>query len=333
MGKKKIIFFVIIIMVIGLGIYSHLFNEVKVIIDDEKVAFNTMASSAEELLIGNNINIGEGDYINVGLKDKLTDGMEIVIRRAVPVTVYNGNKKIETNSNHKDVKSLLEDLNIVIDDNDKVTPLLQDKIKKGLEIKVTKVDEIVENYKEEIPYRTLTKSNDSLALGDSKEIQKGKNGIKTIQVKKIYENGDLKEEVLVKENIKETPTNRIIEKGSKNYFVASRGGVTYRSYIDMTASAYDLSYQSTGKRPGDKYYGITASGTKVRPGVVAVDPKIIPLGTKIYIKSLDGTKDYGYAIAEDTGGAIKGKRIDLFMKNRKKALDFGLRRVRVYILE
>ena len=100
----------------------------------------------------------------------------------------------------------------------------------------------------------------------------------------------------------------------------------------MTATAYDLSFESTGKLPGDKYYGITASGTKVRPGVVAVDPNVIPLGTKLYIQSLDGSKDYGFAIAEDTGGAIKGNRIDLFFENSQDVYRFGRRKVKVYIL-
>lgn len=101
----------------------------------------------------------------------------------------------------------------------------------------------------------------------------------------------------------------------------------------MKASAYDLSFASCGKNPGDKYYGITATGTKARPGVVAVDPKVIPLGSKLYIESMDGTGSYGMASAEDKGGAIKGNRIDLFYQNRSDALQFGRRDVKVYILD
>ncbi|HCO18721.1 MAG TPA: hypothetical protein DIT39_03815, partial [Tissierellales bacterium] len=97
--------------------------------------------------------------------------------------------------------------------------------------------------------------------------------------------------------------------------------------------AYDLSYTSTGKRPGDRYYGITATGTRARPGTVAVDPRVIPLGTKLYIQSLDGTKDYGFAIAEDVGGAIKGEKIDLFFNSATDVRYFGRRDVKVYILD
>ena len=101
----------------------------------------------------------------------------------------------------------------------------------------------------------------------------------------------------------------------------------------MQASAYSAEYASTGKKPGDKYYGITASGTKARPGVVAVDPRVIPLGTELYIQSLDGTNDYGFAVAEDTGGSIKGNKIDLFFTTESQCYSFGRRNVKVYVLE
>ena len=97
--------------------------------------------------------------------------------------------------------------------------------------------------------------------------------------------------------------------------------------LTMNASAYDLSYASTGKNPGDKGYGITASGMKAGPGVVAVDPRVIPLGTKLYIEG------YGNAIAGDTGGAIKGNRIDLFFSSNSEAMNFGRRTVKVTILK
>ncbi len=103
--------------------------------------------------------------------------------------------------------------------------------------------------------------------------------------------------------------------------------------MDMVATAYDLSYESCGKYPDDPYYGITASGTKAQPGTVAVDPDVIPLGTKLYIASTDGSPDYGFATALDTGSAIKGYRVDLFMEDNRDALDYGKRQVKVYVLE
>jgi 3D (Asp-Asp-Asp) domain-containing protein len=95
-----------------------------------------------------------------------------------------------------------------------------------------------------------------------------------------------------------------------------------------TLTAYSDSYTSTGKHPGDPGYGITASGAKATEGrTVAVDPSIIPLGSVLYIEGV------GVRIAEDTGGAIKGDRIDVFFNSDEQALDFGVKKnVPVYIL-
>jgi 3D (Asp-Asp-Asp) domain-containing protein len=106
----------------------------------------------------------------------------------------------------------------------------------------------------------------------------------------------------------------------------SRGGSTttprYSSYIDMVATAYcpcNICNYPYGGQP-------SAIGLPLGPGIVAVDPTVIPLGTKLYVEG------YGNAIAADTGGAIKGKRIDLCMSDHQTALNYGIQNVRVYIL-
>lgn len=93
----------------------------------------------------------------------------------------------------------------------------------------------------------------------------------------------------------------------------------YRRVVAMEASAY------TAADPGNGSY--TSRGHLLRHGLVAVDPSVIPLGTRLYIEG------YGYAIADDTGGAIKGANIDLAFNNRREALIFGRQRVNVYILD
>ena len=95
----------------------------------------------------------------------------------------------------------------------------------------------------------------------------------------------------------------------------------------MSSTAYDISFESCGKNPGDKYYGITASGIPVRPGIVAVDPRVIPLGTWLYVEG------YGIALAADKGGAIKGNRIDLFYESTKVVDRYGRKTVKVYVLD
>ena len=91
--------------------------------------------------------------------------------------------------------------------------------------------------------------------------------------------------------------------------------------LKMIATAYSRS-EEEGTADG-----ITKSGIMVRPGVVAVDPEIIPLGTEIIIEGL------GVFIAEDTGGAIKGNRLDIYFESRKEAFEFGVQSVNVFIKE
>lgn len=102
-----------------------------------------------------------------------------------------------------------------------------------------------------------------------------------------------------------------------------------RSLGEFTLTAYTAGPESTGKSPGHPAYGITSSGAKVREGVtVAVDPKVIPTGSRIYIEGI------GYRVAQDTGSAIKGKRIDVFINDLDEALRFGVKRnVRVELVE
>jgi 3D (Asp-Asp-Asp) domain-containing protein len=99
---------------------------------------------------------------------------------------------------------------------------------------------------------------------------------------------------------------------------SSRGQIRYKKVMDMEASAY-----SAASAGGN----ITYSGTTLRRGIVAVDPKVIPLGTHMYIEG------YGYAVAEDIGGAVKGARIDVAMQTNAECFQWGVRDVKVYIFD
>lgn len=93
------------------------------------------------------------------------------------------------------------------------------------------------------------------------------------------------------------------------------------NYMIMIATAYTKSIEE------GTHKGITKSGTQVSRGTVAVDPRVIPLGTKLYVEN------YGHAVALDTGGAIKENRIDLYMETKDEAFEFGRKEVRVWIIE
>jgi 3D (Asp-Asp-Asp) domain-containing protein len=93
--------------------------------------------------------------------------------------------------------------------------------------------------------------------------------------------------------------------------------------MTVEATAYCACKICTGKEPGHPAYGITASGERVRPGMVAVDPTVIPLGTRLWVEG------YGEAEALDTGGAIKGKIIDVYFPSHQQALEWGRKQVTI----
>lgn len=97
--------------------------------------------------------------------------------------------------------------------------------------------------------------------------------------------------------------------------------------VRVTATAYDNCAKCTGKSEGHPAFGITSSGVPATPGrTIAVDPRVIPLGTWVFIDGL------GVFRAEDTGGSIKGNRIDIFMPSHEEALEFGIQELDVLLV-
>lgn len=101
-----------------------------------------------------------------------------------------------------------------------------------------------------------------------------------------------------------------------------------RERQSFIVTAYTAGVESTGKRPGDPGYGVTASGERVKEGRTIACPKRFPFGTEIYISHFDNT-----FICEDRGGAIKGDRLDIYMEDLGDALDFGRRELEVEIIK
>lgn len=99
----------------------------------------------------------------------------------------------------------------------------------------------------------------------------------------------------------------------------------YEKVLDVKATAY-----APGPHDNDQWGNKTYTGEQIRPGVIAVDPKVIPLGSRVYIQYPDGHGEY--AVASDTGGAIKGNRIDVAKWTVDQAEDFGIKNVKVFVV-
>lgn len=175
----------------------------------------------------------------------------------------------------------------------------------------------------------------TLAWGEERTVSEGTAGKVTRRMLRRYEHGSLVQEVFLSEDTVEAE-DRVIAYGtqSKNASVkvidytggtveTEEGTLPYRQCLSMTATAY-----TAGVGRVDT---VTATGTTVRRGVVAVDPKVIPLGSRVYVSCTDGTAAYGIAVAEDTG--VRGNIIDLYMEDYDTCIRFGVRDVRVYLLD
>jgi 3D (Asp-Asp-Asp) domain-containing protein len=175
--------------------------------------------------------------------------------------------------------------------------------------------------KKSVPFSVYRKYTTSLPYGATKT-EPGKPGEVEIYWR-VYKRGN---EVLEKQKFKEVvlsePRHQIVYVG-RGYMLASRGNFAGKPYLDMIATAYDPGVRSCGRYAD----GYTSLGLKAGYGVVAVDPSVIPLRKKLYVEG------YGYAIAGDVGSAIKGLKIDLGFDTYREAINFGVRRVRVYILD
>lgn len=149
---------------------------------------------------------------------------------------------------------------------------------------------------------------------------------------------ELREQIEVEEEVAIGETIKVISK--QNHKINS-----VFEDKEFTVSAYDLSYQSCGKKPSSRSYGITRNGFDLKghtwqtARVIAVDPKVIPLGSLVYIQFIDENyfKYNSVYLAEDTGSAIKGRKIDLFIEDigeevSEKAMDFGVTKARIIIL-
>ena len=220
-------------------------------------------------------------------------------------------------SSQPTVAATLKEAGVRINAKDRVIPGLNVKIGPGMRVRIQRIEDKVVIQTEPVKFRTIVRFN-PLVSGGRRIIQEGVPGEKDVKYVCRYRDGEKVAQKLLGARVTKPSVDQIVVISSPT-MLASRGGMNIRS-ISMNASAY-APFHCGGSASGH-----CAMGFPARKGVVAVDPRIIPLGTKLYIEG------YGVALAADTGGAIKGNRIDLCYDTYGEAMNFGRRAVRVWIL-
>lgn len=177
--------------------------------------------------------------------------------------------------------------------------------------------------REPIPYPTQRRSTSELRSGTSKTVRAGVKGIRQNTYRVTVEDEQEVSRKLVSTRILRRPVTEVVAYGRRSELLSRGGYYSGRRTVVMTATGYSPAPEENG---GNRT-GRSAIGLKIGHGIVAVDPKFIPLGTRLYIEG------YGYAVAADTGGAIKGARIDLGHDTKSSARRVGRRKVVVHILD
>ncbi|EAG5529531.1 DUF348 domain-containing protein [Listeria monocytogenes] len=297
----------------------------------KKDVWSTKANVAD-LLKDENITTRPQDVLNVALDTKLRNGLEVNINRAIQLSLQNGAKKDTVWTTKTKVSDLLAEKNIKLDQDDRVSPAKDSNLKGKMTVEVTYVNSKAEKKNEQVKFETVYKEDDSLNKGVEKVVQEGKNGKKVVEYKVTFENGKEKKRDVIKENVTSNKTDKVVVRGTKEKVVATPVSNVSTSSATSSSASSTPSGGKTYKMESTAYSGggTTAYGINLsaNPGlkVIAVDPRIIPLGSKVWVEG------YGEAIAGDTGGAIKGNIVDVYFPNESQCYSWGRRMVTVKVL-
>ncbi|MFC7687613.1 ubiquitin-like domain-containing protein [Ureibacillus sp. GCM10028918] len=308
----------------GLTIDWEQAREVTISVDGSQSKVWTTESKVKNILEEANIEVTEHDVLSAALDAEVGETNQIDIQKAFQLTLVDGLEERQVWSTSTTVANFLKQQGIQLNEFDRVENGLEKVIAPEDKITVVRVEKVTDVVEESIDFAVETKSDSSLLKGKEKVITQGEAG----KVARTYEitkkNGQVVQKVVKAEEVIQKPTTKVVAVGTKVVTAAvSRSNSSASSSSKefyVTATAYTANCSGCS--------GVTATGLTLKDGmkVIAVDPSVIPLGTKVWVEG------YGNAIAADKGSAIKGNKIDVFIGSNSKANSWGRKKVRVKIL-
>ncbi|QOR34079.1 G5 domain-containing protein [Clostridium sp. 'deep sea'] len=251
------------------------------------------------------------------------------------IVINDGDKVSNILTTALTVGDLLREQQISLNDEDIILPSIKQSLNTVKSITILRITKHTYIEKINTPYQEKRIPDDSLYIGEKKEVVGGEEGIieRKVMVTKLN-NKPIKEQVFFVTEIKK-PINRVINFGTDTTITINNKEYKVLNCLNVKATAYTKYYECTGKTPSHPDFGITASGLPVKIGHIAVDPKIIAMHSKVYIEGQDkvGNQYTGIYTATDTGGAIKGNRIDVYMEDTDEMYIFGVRQMRAFVIE
>ncbi len=265
-------------------------------------------------------------------------GAAITVNRAQKVTVHYHGQTTVISGKDETTGQLLQRLGLEITGEDVVSHGLEEMIFDGMILTVDRIVTSREVFSSAIPHKTEYREDETLPEGTEAVLTPGQDGelLRTADV--TYVNGAETRRSIVAETTLRSAVTEVVAVGTGNadedqvkpvigdgYILLPTGEVlTYTRSDTVEATAYTHTDSGCDM--------ITATGTTVHWGTVAVDPTRIPYGTRMFIIANDGSYVYGIATAEDCGGDIKGDRMDLYMPTYEQCREFGRRRCTLYFL-
>jgi uncharacterized protein YabE (DUF348 family)/3D (Asp-Asp-Asp) domain-containing protein len=272
--------------------------------DGQSIDFKSARPTVAMALRDAGIRLGPADEVFPALSAELVAGQEVTIKHASAVTIRTGGSSRVVYTHQKLLKDALAEAGLTLGPEDRVEPGLEAAVRDGMSARLVRVvgRSLVE--REDILRKTVFRPDDSLQ-GSQTRLVHGHDGVHVREYRIVIEDGEETERNLVREWFEPEAVDSVI------YYAASSLRATGIQPDNLQVVRVERMYAtwynaaSSGKPPTHPAYGITASGVPVTKGIVAVDKKFIPLGTRLYVPG------YGFAVAGDTGGGIVGNMIDL----------------------
>lgn len=290
------------------------------------------------------VQLGKYDTVSPQADTQITDDMTVKVNRAFKVKIQaDGKTKTYYATSDITVNELLKRENIELSEYDELNYKGNKKVKENMKLIINRVEYEMEAVEAVQKYETQKEYSDDMYVGEFKIKREGVNGKKTDYYFIKYVDSKKADRIYGMSVIAENPIDKIVVYGTKPYSypispnakIISELTPTMDIELDETGRPLNYKKVITGKATAYCGGGITSTGRKAMPGRVAVNPKQIPYGTKMYIVSSDGKYVYGYCEASDTGGFAKrgSATVDLYMHSYSACMQFGRRSVEIYILE
>ena len=341
--KRKNLFFYVAAVVIPVALLLAMLaptaqaQTTYVITDGDAVkVYTTYATDPAYILDQAGVDLAADDTYTTEAGDGIS---EITVQRNQTITINYCGDSITVSSYGETLEQLLTRNGLQSKGDYVVSSPLDTETYDGMEVKVDCIVQMEQTYTVDIPIETKYCEDPTLPKGQEVVLVEGRVGQEQKTANVIYTNSQETNRTLIKEKVMQQPVNRIVAVGTGTKTDAKSNAPAIGDGVIVTAEGEVLTYSKKAKFNATAYTktdagcdDYTATGTKVRIGTVAVDPSVIPYGTRMFIMSNDGKYIYGIATAEDCGGAIKENRIDLYFDTTAECFQFGRRSCTVYFL-